>query len=98
MMDLEVSCFPLCWAQTFLEGVREKEGNAGSRAHKRIRGSLDLRMMDRFIWHLRNEVSQPPSALGSTRCLTSKSMTTPDGQAALWGAVCCERVSVSNRS
>lgn len=46
MMDLAVSCFPLCWAQTFLEGVREKEGNAGSRAHRRIRGSLDLGMMD----------------------------------------------------
>lgn len=45
MMDLAVSCFPLCWAQTFL-GVREKEGNAGSRAHRRIRGSLDLGMMD----------------------------------------------------
>lgn len=36
MMDLAVSCFPLRWAQTFLEGVREKEGNAGSKAHRRI--------------------------------------------------------------
>lgn len=50
------------------------------------------------MWHLRNEASQPPSALGSTQCPISKSMMTPDGQAALWAAMCCERESVSNRS
>lgn len=46
MTDLAVSCFPLCWAQTFLEGVREKEGMQVARLTGGSRGSLDLGMMD----------------------------------------------------